>query len=55
VEGGSATVLYSGLAPFLVGIYQIIAAVHGPAPDAPTNVVVSLEGRSSPPFEVPAP
>jgi hypothetical protein len=55
VAGGSATVLYSGLAPFLVGVYQIIAAVHGPSPDTPTSVVVSMQGRSSPPFEVPAP
>jgi minor extracellular serine protease Vpr len=47
VAGLSSEVAYSGLAPGLIGLYQINFRIPAGAPTGPQDVVVTLRGAAS--------
>jgi uncharacterized protein (TIGR03437 family) len=53
IGGASATVLYSGLAPFAVGLYQVNAVVPSSAPSGDAvPVIVTVDTVASNPVTV---
>lgn len=52
IGGLDAPVSYSGLAPGLVGVYQINTAVPHSAASGPQDLVLTVEGQSSPPVRI---
>jgi uncharacterized protein (TIGR03437 family) len=53
IAGRRAEVIYSGLAPGRVGVYQINAVVPADAPGGVQTLVVSANGISAPNVTIP--
>ncbi|MEO8662150.1 MAG: S8 family serine peptidase [Bryobacteraceae bacterium] len=53
IGGKSASVIFTGLAPYIVGLYQVNVQVPADSPTGYQPVIISTNGVSSPAFTIP--